>query len=228
MNENAEKFDTAMATNNGGNPDIGFDETLTGNGKHIERSESSTPGSEHEIIELNKYKHGHHLILAPTGSGKSFGIAQFIHENPDKKMFVLVGSKDEMETIAQYLVDQGVLAEQFRLIESAAQIELSDKEGNAVHSTRDIPTNWRVIITHSQFITRMGFSNEFFEPLRVLTDTTDIDYVIVDEFDKFLLSLTITYDLTSRFYSKDGGIPSRQTYCGAKVNTHSCDGCEIM
>lgn len=131
------------------------------------------------------------LINSPTGTGKSWSASKTILHNHKRgrKTLVVVSTKDEMRQMGEILCQQADIADP-----SDIGVTMVKK------GVSRIPDKITTIITHHQYLRRMGISRRFLTATAKWIDENagEID-VIIDEGQAFIRSLTINTQISSRY-----------------------------
>ena len=165
------------------------------------------------------------LIIASTGTGKSWSASKKILYNIKKgrKTLVVVSTKDEMRQMAKILCQQADIA------------DLSDIGVLMVmKGVSKTPQNTVAIITHHQYLRRMGISRRFLTIVaRWMEENCGEFDAIIDEGQAFIRSLTYVIQISSR-YSKSSDNNGNPIYrriekCPARntrqEQSSKCDSC---
>lgn len=147
------------------------------------------------IESLEKCK----VIVAPTGSGKSYAIVEHViqHVLSDTacKALIIVESKDQMvqigERFAELLKTEDVSSYGIEAIESDESLRI----GQNYQAKSEIPENTKVVITHFTYATRWGASSYHYAALKFIDNRT---LIFIDEIDSYIDRLHLSFDWGAR------------------------------
>jgi len=165
------------------------------------------------------------LIISSTGTGKSWSASKKILHNIKKgrKTLVVVSTKDEMRQMAKILCQQADIADP-----SDIRVEMVMKGVSTIRKST------LAVITHHQYLRRMGISRRFLTPTAKWMDENSGEFdAIIDEGQAFLRSLICVIQISSRYSrnSDNNGNPiyRRVEKCPArntkKEQPLTCDSC---
>jgi hypothetical protein len=185
-----------------------------------------------EVHQALKDTARHKLILAPTGSGKSYNIVTHIVDqltpghDSDQKFAIICSSKDQMKQFGDHFSEilntDNINELGIDLIEAEGSLEV-----NRARSRKSVLPSTRVAITHYTYVSRRGFSKFYYSFLKFIDEKT---HVFVDEIDAFIESQTSNYRLGSRWRQISNGLIVKKVNvrkCGMFYGSSNCINCEM-
>ncbi|MEA3643860.1 MAG: DEAD/DEAH box helicase family protein, partial [Lamprobacter sp.] len=197
------------------------------------------PDPVNEVHEVLRGQERQRLILAPTGSGKSYAAAHYTLEEIAVGHAVVYVAANKSDA-AQFEEEILRLAEKDSLTDLAGvrhyrQDWTSDAEGSSTDAV-DL-TRKRLVITHHTFLGHQGDSSYFYDLWRKMEHAVSEAGVeltlIVDEVDAMVESCLRVIDLDSRFKRTHRLGDTEPTYqplqrCPAFTRSGNCENCELV